>query len=339
MLFVHTADNHLDMPLGSLPPHKALIRRQSRLSSFSKIIDYTLACGDMLLISGDLFDTSCPSASVVRFCTEQFKRLGDIPVFISLGNHDHISQSFNFPENVHLFPSSPETVTYKNYTITGVSFASPSADFAHIIPPASQKDRFNILCIHGDTLTQSEYNAMNKDKLFSLGYDYVALGHIHEFSRYKTIVYPGCHDGGGFDETGEKFFVACRVENKLPIVEKIPSSSLVYRSESFDISQYSSSDEIGAALCEKFPQGIYKFSLTGTPAEGFVPNISLIQDYICEYFFHATVEDCSDTKADASTNMLYKIFSDYVQSSCIDEEVSRLALHYGACALKGEIDV
>ncbi len=338
MLFVHTADNHLDMPLGSLPPHKALKRRTSRMSSFSKIIDYTLSYGDMLLISGDLFDTPNPSESALRFCAEQFSRLGDIPVFISLGNHDCNPDNFNFPGNVHVFPSFPERVEFKNYTITGVSFSSQSASFAHIIPTATDKSRFNILCIHGDIFTQSEYNPMNRDFLTTLGYDYVALGHIHEFSRYKNLVYPGCHDGSGFDETGEKCFVACRVENNLPIIEKIPSSSLVYRIEEVDISQFFSSGDIATALMEQFDEGIYRFYLTGNTSEGFTPNTSLIEEYISEKFFHATVYDKSASLTKADDSMLCKLFSDYITSR-YEGSAAQLALNYGISALKGEIDV
>lgn len=337
MLFVHTADNHLDMPLGSLPPHKALLRRASRMSSFSKIIDYTISCGDMLLISGDLFDTPTPSETALRFCTEQFARLGDIPVFISLGNHDCNMDIFNFPGNVHVFPSFPEKVEFKNYTITGVSFSSPSADFSHIIPPATDKSRFNILCIHGDIFTQSEYNPMNKDFIASLGYDYVALGHIHEFSRYKNLVYPGCHDGSGFDETGEKCFVACRVEGNLPVVEKIPSSSLVYRTEEVDVSPFFSSGDIATALMEQFGDGIYRFYLTGNTADDFIPNTSLIEDYISEKFFHATVLDKTSSRANVEDSMLCKLFCDYIASH-YEGSTAQLALNYGISALKGEID-
>ena len=42
MRFVHTADNHIDMPLSSLPAQKAVMRKADRRLSFSKIIDFTL---------------------------------------------------------------------------------------------------------------------------------------------------------------------------------------------------------------------------------------------------------------------------------------------------------
>ncbi len=42
-----------------------------------------------------------------------------------------------------------------------------------------------------------------------MGYDYVALGHVHAFSgflkeRQTTYAYAGCPFGRGFDETGTK---------------------------------------------------------------------------------------------------------------------------------------
>lgn len=334
MRFVHTADNHLDAPVSSLPPAKAAMRRDMRLRSFSKIIDYTIQNADMLLISGDLFDSPNPPKGVVSFCAKEFERLGSIPVFIASGNHDYLTRQLNFPGNVHVFGSEFETVSCKNCLITGVSFTSPSASFADKIPPA-QKDCDNILLLHGDIFTQSDYNSMNKDALTSLGYTYVALGHIHEFYKYKAIAYPGCHDGSGFDETGEKGFIYGNISEKKLSMEFISSSSLLYRKESFDISDFSSSMAVADAIMEKFPDGIYKFSLTGVPSEGFTPNLEAIESYISNKFFHATVTDETAINANLADSMLYKLFCEYVNENA-QGNVAALALRYGTNAMKGD---
>lgn len=336
MRFVHTADNHLDAPVTSLPPHKAEIRRDMRLASFSKIIDYTKANADMLLISGDLFDSPTPPKSVLSFCIREFEKLGDIPVFISLGNHDYLKTDFHFPGNVHIFPEHFESVTYKGCRITGASFSSPAASFSSSVPHA-EKGLQNILLLHGDILTQSEYNPMNKDILLSYGYDYIALGHIHEYSKHHHIVYPGCHDGAGFDETGEKGFVFGSFADSLLALSFIPSSSLVYSKVQFDSSSYTSSADIAAAISEKFPDGIYKFTLTGTPAEGFTPNISAIESYISQNFFFAAVTDNTTADSSITDSMLYKLFSEYITSHA-EGDVASIALRYGLCAMKGDID-
>lgn len=336
MRFVHTADNHLDAPISSLPPHKAELRRDMRLASFSKITDYTAKNADMLLISGDLFDSPDPPKSVLSFCTREFEKLGSIPVFIALGNHDYLKRDYNFPGNVHILPPRFESITYKNCRITGASFSSPSAHFAPSIPHA-EKGFFNILLLHGDIFTQSEYNPMNKDILTTYDYDYIALGHIHEYSKYRTIVYPGCHDGSGFDETGEKGFVFGDWDVSGLALSFIPSSSLVYSKEYFDISAYTSSSDIADAITDKFPDGIYKFILTGTPAEGFIPNIGAIEAYISQKLFHATVTDATTADTGITDSTLYKLFSDYIAAHATGN-VADLAIRYGLNAMKGALD-
>lgn len=337
MRFVHTADNHLDTPLGSLPPHKAIIRRDMRLSSFSKIIDYTIKNADMLLISGDLFDSPNPPRSVLSFCRKEFERLGDIPVFIALGNHDFGETNYNFPGNVRIFSPFMEKITYKDCTITGASFSSSSADFAASIPPSDNSFQKNILCIHGDIFTKSDYNPLNKDILATYGYNYIALGHIHNYAQYKNMVYPGCHDGSGFDETGEKGFIYGEILPDKLNLRFVPSSTLIYQKESFDISQFTSSKSIADALMEIFPDGIYKFILTGTPSDNFSPNLDVIESYISQKFFHATLEDNTSSHSDVSDGMLYKLLSEYITSHA-DGDIAHLALRYSINALKGDVD-
>ncbi|MCI9087605.1 MAG: hypothetical protein HFJ32_03510 [Clostridia bacterium] len=56
-----------------------------------------------------------------------------------------------------------------------------------------------------------QYNPINKNKLKQLGFDYVALGHIHKLD-YNTeenqrIIYPGSTISMGFDELGKHGFI------------------------------------------------------------------------------------------------------------------------------------
>ncbi|MCI8641843.1 MAG: hypothetical protein HFJ59_08310 [Clostridia bacterium] len=56
-----------------------------------------------------------------------------------------------------------------------------------------------------------QYNPINKNKLKQLGFEYVALGHIHKLD-YQTeenqrIVYPGSTISMGFDELGKHGFI------------------------------------------------------------------------------------------------------------------------------------
>ena len=56
-----------------------------------------------------------------------------------------------------------------------------------------------------------QYNPINKNKLKQLGFDYVALGHIHKLDynseENQRIVYPGSTISMGFDELGKHGFI------------------------------------------------------------------------------------------------------------------------------------
>ncbi|MGM9551102.1 MAG: exonuclease SbcCD subunit D [Clostridia bacterium] len=332
MLIIHTSDNHLDAPLSSLPPDIALKRKASRRMSFSKIIDYTInQKADCLLISGDLFDSSNPDKSLLSFCFSEFERLGDIDVFISLGNHDYGLSQCNFPGNVHVFSDSFERIKLKDATITGVSFSKGSATFEGLIPRAD--DGLNILCIHGDIFSKSEYNPMNKDFLLSLGYDYIALGHVHYHYSEKSLVYPGCHDGSGFDETGVKGFIKARVQKNVSNISFIPSSSAIYKVIDFDISDYTSSYTISEKLKEETENTICKINLTGIISDELFLDIPYIHSIISPQAVFVKIEDKTVTDS-LSKSRIYKEFSEILFSD-FDEDIAHLAEKYGSYALKG----
>ena len=67
-----------------------------------------------------------------------------------------------------------------------------------------------MLCMHGEVgVRGSAYNPISEEDLAQSGMDYVALGHIHKASGLQKAggvwySWPGCPEGRGFDETGEK---------------------------------------------------------------------------------------------------------------------------------------
>jgi DNA repair exonuclease SbcCD nuclease subunit len=334
MKIIHTADNHLDMPLSSLPPEKAAIRRESRLKSFSQIIDFAIAeKADVLLISGDLFHTSAPPKSVVSFCCGEFERLCSVPVFIALGNHDYGFDFSCFPKNVRVFPTEFTTFDMGDYTVSGASFFKEECSIP--IFPQKNCEKVNILCLHGDLSPSSAYNPLDKDYLENLGYDYVALGHVHIYNRYKHILFPGCHDGGGFDETGEKGFLSCDISKNNLNVSFVPSSSMIYEKLSCDISNYTSSAQIVSALSNSLNGGIYEVSLTGVKREGFTPNISFIESSLSPFTFFIKVKDESSSAVSLDDNPLFKLVSEFIYKN-LDKKDAALALEYAEKALLGE---
>lgn len=223
MKFIHCADVHLDTPLQGLaqysgaPVHE--IRNATR-RAFEKVIEAALAEKiDFLLIAGDLYDVGLKSFESALFFNKHMTRLKDagIDVYLIHGNHDAASKlikQLRPPENVHVFKSSePQTFRIErlNVAIHGQSFATPEiTDDLAAKYPAAVPNWFNIGVLHTNLAGISEhanYAPCSLETLINKGYQYWALGHVHNRQVLCTdpyIVFPGNIQGRHGKEQGEK---------------------------------------------------------------------------------------------------------------------------------------
>lgn len=221
--FIHTADIHLDSPLHRLEVYEGAPRediRQASRRALENLIDLSIAeSADFILIAGDLFDGDWQDYHTGLYFTAQMSRLksAGIPVFIASGNHDaagRMTRRLPFPDNVHLFDHrAPETRRLEHFKIAvhGQSFARPAVmeNLARGYPEPLD-GYFNIGLLH-TSLTGRQghepYAPCSLDDLRSRGYDYWALGHVHQFEiadRDPPVVFPGCLQGRHVREAGVK---------------------------------------------------------------------------------------------------------------------------------------
>ncbi|WP_075288684.1 metallophosphoesterase family protein [Pararhizobium arenae] len=224
--FVHTADLHLDSPLRSLALKNAelaeLVRGATR-SALSAIVDLCIAeAVDALLIAGDLYDGSQTSMNTALFLSAELRRLeqAGIRVFIIRGNHDSqsaIKRELSLPANVHLFSGRVKSVLAKvlengrEVYIHGVGFDNPH--MAESLLPsfgAPMTDAVNIGMLHTSLAGapgHDLYAPASVVDLMSHGFDYWALGHVHQrqvHSEKPLIVMPGMPQGRDINEAGDK---------------------------------------------------------------------------------------------------------------------------------------
>lgn len=85
----------------------------------------------------------------------------------------------------------------------------------------NNKSAINILITHatlnGTNNVEKQYNAIQKYTLDRIGFDYVALGHIHKnnYTSIERIVYPGSTVSIGFDEPGKHGMVCGEITKKV----------------------------------------------------------------------------------------------------------------------------
>lgn len=225
---LHAADLHLDSPFESLPEEKAAQRRSEQRSLLRSLAQLRAETGaELMLLSGDIFDSGRTWPE-----TEDALRLAlaemEVPVFISPGNHDFFRpggrwQRLSLPENVHIFASPkleavelPELgVRVWGAAFTDTVSAPLLADFQAPEPGSA----LDIMCLHGEVgVANSRYDPISEAELAQSGMTYIALGHTHAFSGLRRAgnsfyAWPGCPEGRGFDETGDKGVIIADVES------------------------------------------------------------------------------------------------------------------------------
>lgn len=278
---VHAADLHLDSAFSALTAEQAaMLRREQRRILEDIAAQAERVSADLLLLSGDLFDSDrCFGETEEALCRafEQTRA----KIFISPGNHDWYGPRspwtrMKLPENVHVFTSpAPEKIELPELgcTVWGAAFLSDSAQ-----PPLNgfraESDGINIMVLHGDADTpDSKYGYISEADIAASGLDYLALGHIHKFSGVQRAgdtfyAYPGCAMGRGFDETGEKGLLCGTVEKGGCSLQFVPLSGRRYEIVTADITDAEDyAETVRAALPADCGRDIFRVILRGEREE------------------------------------------------------------------------
>lgn len=223
MRFIHAADVHLDSPmkgLSSYPGAPVEAMRGATRSALRSLVDLCLdENADLLLIAGDIVDGDWPDYHTGLHMVSELGRLreADIPVVMIRGNHDAasvVTKALRWPEGVRLLASSrPETVTFENIGVAvhGQSFATRAVtDNLAAGYPSPESGLVNIGLLHtclGGYADHANYAPCALDELVSHGYDYWALGHIHQraiLHEEPHVVFSGNLQGRNVRECGPK---------------------------------------------------------------------------------------------------------------------------------------
>ncbi len=229
--FIHAADIHLDSPLRGLEryegaPVEAL--RSATRAAFSNLIELAIERSvDFVLLAGDLYDGDWKDYSTGLFLVRSLARLGEhgIAVVIVAGNHDaqsQITRHLQMPANVHVLASSqPQSIELVEcgVLVHGQSFATREVqeDLTQAYPLGRQ-GWFNIGLLHTSLDGKpghAPYAPCKLDNLRNKGYQYWALGHVHQreyVSEDPWVVFPGNLQGRHIREIGPKGCVLVSVE-------------------------------------------------------------------------------------------------------------------------------
>jgi DNA repair protein SbcD/Mre11 len=229
--FLHAADIHLDSPLRGLERYEGApvdrIRGATR-AALRALVDLAIAEEvRLVLLAGDLHDVDWRDYNTGLFFVAQMARLNEKGIRVALvsGNHDaasEIARHLTPPANVTIAPiRRPGRTEFPdlNVVVHAQGFATRHCPESILgaWPPA-ERGALNIGLLHTSAAghpAHEPYAPCTLDELAALGYDYWALGHVHErriLRRSPWIVYPGNPQGRHIREPGPRGAYLVRVE-------------------------------------------------------------------------------------------------------------------------------
>ena len=306
---LHAADLHLDSPFEGLGAAKAAQRRQEQRQLLFRIAQLAQSEQvDLVLLAGDLLDSDSSYAETAEALSEA---LGSIPapVFISPGNHDFYSQRsayarVSFPENVHIF-KKPELecveLAQLGVRVWGAAFCDKYSDgMLHGFSAEKSAGMRDIMCIHGELAAASNYDPITEADIAASGMDYIALGHIHKASGLKRAgdvcyAWPGCPEGRGFDETGEKYVYIVSLGRDCS-VKSVCLAQRKYEILNVELDDKDAVSAALAALPENTGSDVYRIVLRGEASEP--PQTEAVRAALENKFFSLQVRDETVLKRD-----------------------------------------
>jgi len=223
MKLVHAADLHLDSPLRGLRHYEGAPTQEVRMATrraFSRLIDFCLAEQvGYLLIAGDLYDGDFKDYATALYFVEQVARLREsgTEVIWLRGNHDaanKMTRHLQVAEHVHeLSVDQPASLVFEQHGLAfhgqGYAVRDVQEDLSARYPaPLSGLLNFGLLHTALDGRPgHASYAPSTLNGLLSHGYDYWALGHVHQrevLAERPWVVFPGNLQGRHVRELGEK---------------------------------------------------------------------------------------------------------------------------------------
>lgn len=350
MRFIHIADVHLGaIPDSNMPWAKD--RQKEIWESFKNIISI---CNneniDLLLIAGDLFHKQ-PLIRELKEVNYYFSTLEKTHVVIMAGNHDYIGARSNYPgfkwdKRVYIFlKDEVEAVEISDINTVVYGFSYLTRDifepkYDNIRP--LQNESVSILLAHGG----DEKNVpLNRRKLQNLGFDYIALGHIHKPEIISNnMAYSGSLEPLDKNEIGQRGYIIGEIsEDKKKLVKFsfVSSSYREYKKLVITVDLDTTNGEliksIKDGIDEEGKQHIYQIYIEGFRDEHIyfdkeaiysLGNIyDVIDESVPDYDFDALYRDSSDN--------IIGLFIKQIREDSKQDEVTKKALYYGIEALLG----
>ncbi len=322
LTFLHSADLHIGAPfrgLRAVSPRWAERLTQAIPEAYNRMINAALEHQvDFVVIAGDIFDTAQASYGDYLCFFQGLERLekAGIPSYLCTGNHDpYVAWQHDYlalPAHAHLFPGDkPGFYLYrrqsKPWCILGgrgylnkvwpadqnIAAGITRAAAVEALGPQAAEAPFGVGVLHTGLNLDNVKAPSNPLELLHAGFDYWALGHVHQpyvdNPDNPRLVFSGCIQGRDIKETGPRGVNLVTLKEGAPNkVEFIPTASVTWNHRAVDISACETLGDVttlvvrdlftanSTMLCEEM---VSRIRLTGaTPLHEILSRPGVLED-------------------------------------------------------------
>lgn len=257
MKIIHAADLHLGSVLKSkFPKEISNERKAETFDTFVRMVENAEKTGvSVIMLSGDVFDSEKSGVKDKKNFYDVIRNHPDIDFLYLNGNHDDTGSYGEKADNLKNFSNEMLiTYEYEDVAISGIEMTGDNAEtfYEKIKLP---ENKINILMLHGEISDTKGPDKIKLKELQGKGIDYLALGHIHSFKHGKfgensIYAYPGCLEGRGFDECGEKGYILLNIDNEIKY-EFVPFAYRTIYEKKVDLTGAETFEEIRKRVDDK----------------------------------------------------------------------------------------
>lgn len=229
---------------------------------------------DLLLIAGDLFHRQ-PLLRELKEVDYLFSRLTHTRVVMIAGNHDYLKgdsyyRTFQWSTPVHMFLSQAmEHVEYEDLGVCVYGLSYEQKETAKSLYDGAYPARrqpIEIMLAHGG---DEKHIPIKRNKIVDLGYDYIALGHIHKPMEIEKnrIYYAGSLEPTDKNDTGKHGYIQGEIVEGRVECRFVPFASREYIHMEVETEKAMTSRAVKERVAEEIRsrgvQNLYKIVLTG----------------------------------------------------------------------------
>ncbi|OYT59175.1 DNA repair exonuclease [Thermoplasmatales archaeon ex4484_30] len=240
MRILHVSDSHLGYSAYHKIAENGLNQREVDVyNSFKQFVDYAIEKKpDLIIHSGDFFDSVRPTNRALFFALQQLLKISDaeIPFIILSGNHEtpkmrETGSVFRLFEHIpYIYPiykGKLEEIEIGNAIVHAIPHCFSNEDLKKNIENVKKRENFiNILVLHVGIIGIKEFRRgdFNEQIIPSgclpIDFDYIALGHYHKATQVtENAYYAGSTEYFSFKEAGEqKGFYDVEINRKVNFI-------------------------------------------------------------------------------------------------------------------------